>query len=92
MGVRPEGNPLGVEIESGGDPDKWPVCSSGLSDRLLLRFGLGPCRWRDGHMFVAADAVLDGFGIFPGMDEGLPRINVKPCSSGRQSALVFPGS
>ena len=31
---------------------------------------------RDGHVFVAADAVLDGFGVFRGMDERLPRVNV----------------
>jgi hypothetical protein len=30
----------------------------------------------DGHVFVPADAVLDGFGVFRGMDEGLPRVNV----------------
>jgi hypothetical protein len=30
----------------------------------------------DGHVFVAADAVLDGLGVFRGMDEGLPRVNV----------------
>jgi hypothetical protein len=30
----------------------------------------------DGHVFVAADAILDGFGVFAGMDEGLPRVNV----------------
>jgi hypothetical protein len=40
-------------------------------------------------VFVAADAVLDGFGVFRGMDEGLPRVNVKYRSSGRQSALIF---
>jgi hypothetical protein len=43
----------------------------------------------DGHVFVAADAVLDGFGVFGGMDERLPRVNVKYRSSGRQSALIF---
>ena len=31
---------------------------------------------RDGHVFVAADAVGDGFGVFRGMDERLPRVNV----------------
>jgi hypothetical protein len=30
----------------------------------------------DVHVFVSADAVLDGFGVFRGMDEGLPRVNV----------------
>ena len=43
----------------------------------------------DGHVFVAADAVLDGFGVLRGVDEGLPRVNVKYRSSGRQSALIF---
>jgi hypothetical protein len=31
---------------------------------------------RDGDVFVAADAILDGFGILPGMGERLPRVNV----------------
>jgi hypothetical protein len=31
---------------------------------------------RDGYMLVAADAILDGFGIFPGVDERFPGVNM----------------
>ena len=30
----------------------------------------------DGHVFVAPDAIFDGFGIFLCMDERFPRVNV----------------
>ena len=30
----------------------------------------------DGHVFVAADAILDGLGVLLAMDERLPRVDV----------------
>src|SRR5208337_302361 len=35
-----------AEVERGGTPDQWLISSSCLSDQFLLRFGIGPRRWR----------------------------------------------